>query len=83
MLKPVSDILSINDLFRCCKRLSYYQIENEPAYLIPKDFFKYATRVTSLKNAFADILFPNKISVDVFKPLTGTLNLTEIFYQCY
>ena len=83
MLKPVSDTLNIDDLFRCCKRLSYYQINNEPAYLIPKDFFKYAPKINSLKYAFSDILFPNEVNIDVFKELTGTLNLEGIFFQCY
>lgn len=83
MLKPVSDTTSIKNMFNCCKRLSYYKTSESGWYLIPKDFFKYATRITSLESAFADMVFPKLININVFKPLTGTLNVKELFYQSY
>ena len=83
MLKPVPDTTDISDLFHSCKKLNYYKVENEPAYLIPKDFFTYATKITTLDRAFADLLFPKDIDIDVFEPLTGTLSLGELFYQSY
>ena len=83
MLKPVADTTNISNLFNSCKKINYYKVGNDPAYLIPKDFFTYATKINTLDGAFADMLFPKDIDIDVFKPLTGTLSLQDLFYQSY
>ena len=88
MLKPVPNITSVQDLFRCCKKLSYYyRFENgseRHAYMIPETFFTYAPKVTNLSNMFRDTLQPSGSDLlNTFKPLKGTLNITEIFYRSY
>lgn len=83
MLKPVSDTTDIRNMFRCCKNLSHYSYVNGKAYVIPEDFFKYASKITRLDGAFADMLFPSNIDIKVFDHLTGTLNVKELFYQSY
>jgi len=89
MLKPVSNTTDVSEMFRCCKKLSYYRIlEGEgtigKAYMIPNEFFTYATKVTALNNMFEDTLQPQYSDInDVFKPLTGTINITSIFYSTY
>ena len=84
MLKPVSDTTNLDYLFAACKCLSYYSIDiNSPAYFIPKEFFSYAKKVTSLVGAFTDTLLPGNVDIDVFQPLQYSLNITDLFYQCY
>lgn len=87
MLKPVSAITSVRGLFKCCKKLSYYYRmdgPNKESYMIPETFFTYAPNITNLSEMFADTLQPEGSKLDnTFKPLKGTLNITEMFYRCY
>ena len=87
MLKPVPKLTSVNALFRCCKKLSYYyRTENGSthSYMIPETFFTYAPGITNLTEMFRDTLQPpNSDLLNTFKPLKGTLNITEMFYLCY
>lgn len=85
LLSPVSRTTDITRMFYSCKNLTHYTnlIDNE-AYLIPKNFFEYAPRVTILVEAFADIIMPNKSNLSpIFAPLTNTLNLEGLFKYTY
>lgn len=85
MLKPVPEVTSLKDMFRCCKLLSYYRYGDERlAYMIPEGFFSYATKVSDLTSMFEDTLQPQFSELKtVFAPLTGILNLTRLFYEVY
>jgi len=87
MLKPVYETENLANLFRCCKKLSYYRynVENRgDAYLIPEDFFTYAKKVVNLTSMFEDTLQPQLSNLStIFKPLTGTLTITRLFYASY
>lgn len=88
MLKPVSDVTSVKDMFKWCKKLSYYYHhdtgDTKKSYMIPEAFFTYAKNVTNLESMFEDSLQPEHSDLSqVFKPLRGTLNLTKMFFRCY
>lgn len=82
LLKPVSGITSIKEIFKNCKQLSYYTTEGGVTYLIPLTFFHYTPRLTNLNSAFYGLIFPPKISLDVFKSGVNNrqgLDVTQIF----
>lgn len=81
MLKPVNNTSNLDYLFASCKLISYV-IDEDNAYFIPKDFFKYAPKVNSLKGFFTDMLLPQNIYLNVFDNLIS-LNITDMFYKCY
>jgi hypothetical protein len=87
MLKPVSGLKSVKALFRCCKKLSYYYRMDSGikySYMIPEGFFTYAPGIIDLTEMFADTLQPEHSDLlDIFKPLTGVLDITEMFYHAY
>ena len=87
MLKPVPGITSVKELFSCCKKLSYYYRmdgQNKESYMIPEGFFEYAPNVVDLTRMFCDTLQPEGSDLtNTFKPLKGTLNITEMFYLSY
>lgn len=82
LLKPVSAVTNISYMFYGCRGLSCYTIEEDNvSYLIPRDFFKYATKVNNLEGAFAGMRFPANINLSVFNNIgsSNTLNLKRIF----
>ena len=82
LLKPVSGITSIKEIFKNCKQLSYYTTEGGTTYLIPVTFFHYTPRLTDLNSAFYGLIFPPNISLDVFKSGANNrqgLDVTQIF----
>ena len=86
MLKPVPSVSSVKGLFKCCKKLSYYYREDNgtKSYMIPEGFFEYAPNIIELQEMFKDTLQPKHSDLmDTFKPLTGTLNITDIFNYAY
>lgn len=86
LLKPVSNATNISYMFYGCRGLSNYLIEEDNvAYLIPRDFFKYATKVNNLEGAFAGMRFHNQINLSVFNNInsSNTLNLKKIFVNSY
>lgn len=87
MLKPVPNTESVKDMFKWCKKLSYCYYDDGStihSYMIPKDFFKYATKVTNLQSMFEDTLQPTGSDLsEVFRPLRGTLDITRLFYASY
>ena len=87
MLKPVPGLKSVEGLFRCCKKLSYYYREDGgliESYMIPEGFFTYATDINKLTNMFQDTLQPEGSNLlNTFKPLVRTLDITQIFYTAY
>lgn len=87
MLKPVPNVTSIQDMFRCCKLLSYYRhdyVHGGRAYMIPEGFFSYAPKITDLTSAFEDTMQPQISELStIFAPLTGTLKLQRLFYGSY
>lgn len=73
-------------MFYGCRGLSSYMIEDDNVvYLIPRDFFKYATKVNNLEGAFAGMRFHEKINLSVFNNISSynTLNLKKIFVNSY
>lgn len=82
LLKPVSQVTDLQEMFKNCKLLSTYTTEEDISYLIPKTFFKYAPRVSNLYHAFYGTTYPANISLNVFSQLTQALNITGIFWYC-
>ena len=71
--------------YGCRARSSYNILEDYKSYLIPRDFFKYATKVNNLEGAFAGMRFPNTIDLAVFNSIgtANTLNLKKIFVSSH
>ena len=55
------------------------------SYLIPRDFFKYAPKVSDLSYAFSGMRFPSTIDLNVFNNINTsvTLNLSRIFVSSH
>ena len=86
LLKPVSAVTNISYMFYGCRALTCYNIlEDSRSYLIPRDFFKYATKVNNLEGAFAGMRFPSTIDLAVFNSIgtVNTLNLKKIFVSSH
>lgn len=86
LLKPVSGTLDVSGMFRFCKCLTYIKNrETNKDYLIPEDFFTYATRVTTLQRFFEKTIQPNKVDMtNVFIPLKShDIDVQYIFSLCY
>ena len=89
MLKPVPDITSVSEMFKYCKKLSFYRIIDGDlgtgfAYMIPNEFFTYATSINNLSSMFEDTLQPQNADLsNVFKPLTSSININSIFAYSY
>lgn len=86
LLKPVSAVTNISYMFYGCRALTCYNIlEDYKSYLIPRDFFKYATKVNNLEGAFAGMRFPSTIDLAVFNSIgtANTLNLKKIFVSSH
>ena len=94
LLKPVPKTTSLYRFLTYAKKLSHYTLVSRDAegnviegsgdtYLIPKTFFTYATGITNLEEAFKGFVFNPGCKMDVFKPLTGALNLDKTFQHCY
>ena len=82
LLKPISNVTNIKNLFRFCRHLSSYQVTdggNKFIYLIPKDFFKYATNITNLYQAFQGMDFAYGTEFNIFSYLKGNLDIRKIF----
>lgn len=82
LLKPISNVNSIKNLFRFCRHLSSYKVDdagNEVRYLIPKDFFKYAPKITILYQTFQGMDFGYGTEFNVFKNLTERLDIRKMF----
>lgn len=80
LLKPISEVTNVSEMFLACKRLSGYE-SNEQFFLIPSDFFAYAKNVNVLAGTFAYLLIPAGTNFnDVFLPLKqNTLNINSLF----
>lgn len=86
LLKPIPAVTNISYMFYGCRALTCYTIEGDgKSYLIPRDFFKYATKVNNLEGAFAGMRFPSTIDLAVFNSIgtVNTLNLKKIFVSSY
>ena len=85
LLKPVPDTKNVSSMFAYCKCLSYIRnIDNNEDYMLPEDFFTYATKVTTLTSLFSYTIQPHFITLrNCFKPLTDPLTLNNVFYRCY
>jgi hypothetical protein len=82
LLKPISNVTSIKNLFRFCRHLSSYKVTdggNTMIYLIPKDFFKYAVNVTNLYQSFQGMDFAYGNDFNVFRTLKGSLDIRKMF----
>ena len=83
LLKPVSGITSIKEMFTNCKAISSYQLGGEK-YMIPKTFFSYSKNITDLTRAFSGCIFGKEVNLSgIFSQLTGQLIAEEVFYQSY
>ena len=81
LLKPVSNITSIYNMFRYCRRISSY-VKDGVVYQIPSNFFSYATGITNLQSAFQGLDFANGTNLSVFSPLKNNLDIRKIFCLC-
>lgn len=78
LLRPVSAVTNINYIFQYCRRLSSYKQEGV-IYQIPKDFFSYATGITTLLSAFQGLDFVSGTNLAVFTSLKNSLDVRKIF----
>lgn len=86
LLKPVSAVTNLSYMFYGCRALTCYIMQNAAkSYLIPRDFFKYATKVNNLEGTFAGMRFPSTIDLAVFNSIStsNTLNLKKIFVSSH
>lgn len=82
MFKPISQIISIKNMFKNCDLISTYTTKEDISYLIPKTFFNYATKITDLESAFYGTTYPNNINLSVFSALAQPLKIASIFQYC-
>lgn len=81
LLKPVYNATSINQMFTNCKQLSSYKTDTNVVYLIPKSFLTYTPSLTNYVEAFAGLIFPPNIDLNVFTSLSNKILYVEkIFY---
>lgn len=86
LLKPVSETTDVSGMFSACKCLSYITDRaSDLDYILPEDFFEYATSVNKLQHFFERSVQPNKVAMtEVFKPLKGhEIDIQYIFDLCW
>lgn len=81
LLKPLSAITSIEGLFRYCRRLASYEVNNI-VYQIPSTFFNYTPNINNLKQTFEGLSFDSGVNLNVFTTLTKPLDIRLIFSYC-
>lgn len=81
LLRPLSNITDISYMFKNCKRLSSY-MKDSLIYQIPKDFFSYAPKITSLIETFQGLAFIPSTNLTVFGALTSALDIRCIMQSC-
>lgn len=81
LLRPLSNITNIDCLFKNCKKICSY-IQDSYTYQIPKDFFKYATKINSLVQTFQGLAFQPNTNLSVFNYLTSSLDIRGIMQAC-
>lgn len=81
LLRPLSNITDISYMFKNCKRLSSY-MKDSSVYQVPKDFFSYAPKITSLVETFQGLAFIPNTNLTVFSTLTGALDIRCIMQSC-
>lgn len=81
LLRPLSNITDISYMFKNCKRLSSY-LDGSLVYQIPKDFFSYATKITTLVETFQGLAFQPSTNLTVFGALTNALDIRCIMQSC-
>lgn len=81
LLRPLSNITDISYMFKNCKRLSSY-MEGSLIYQLPKDFFSYAPKITSLVETFQGLAFIPNTNLTVFGALTSALDIRGIMQSC-
>ena len=84
LFKPTPRVTNLSNFFLGCKLLGWYTIGDQN-YTIPQSLFSYITSSSlNLTAMFEAVHFPEKISLDVFKDVTRSMNVTNIFrYACY
>lgn len=71
----------ISYMFNRCRTLSYYTDNKGSSYVIPKDFFKYCPKISSMKYTFSGTSHPYNVDLNVFSPIGNTCNTIDyIFY---
>lgn len=84
LLKPLTGITSIKEMFTNCKAISSYKLQEGEYYTIPKTFFSYSKNITDLTRAFSGCIFGKEVTLrGIFNYLTGQLIAEEVFYQSY
>ena len=78
LLRPLSSITDISYMFKNCKRLSSY-MKDSLIYQIPKDFFSYAPKITSLVEIFQGLAFIPSTNLTVFGALTNALDIRNTY----
>ena len=81
LLRPLSNITDISYMFKNCKRLSSY-MKDSLVYQVPKDFFSYAPKITSLVEAFQGLAFIPNTNLTVFGALTSALDIRCMMQSC-
>lgn len=82
LLKPISNVSSIQGMFHSCSLLSQYVNTEGIAYVIPETFFSYAPNITDLSYTFYGTTYPQNIKLSVFNSLKKPLNINRIFMYC-
>ncbi len=85
LLVYLNEIKDFSEFFYNCKGLSSLakNLQEEETYLIPKDFFSYAPKVTTLNGTFQGVYFGNNPYLIVFNSLKdNSLDIRGIFAAC-
>jgi hypothetical protein len=84
MLKPVTSVATISNMFNGCTLISGYTYETQ-YFLIPKSFFKYTANLTNLESCWYNNVFNYNITLDVFSAGANSkkaLSVANTFGSC-
>lgn len=83
LLRPLSNIQSIEGLFMLCGRFASYTNTNGEIYQIPEDFFNYTPKLTNLTLTFAGMTFQAYTNLNVFSnKFSSSTDIRGIFSSC-
>lgn len=83
MFKNVSSVTNISRIFKFCRRISSYKLDNK-VYQIPPDLFVYGNMITNLQQAFMGLSFQKNTEFNVFGglPVGIGLDIRAILSAC-
>lgn len=82
MLAPVPNITNFSYVFYNATNINTF-VKNNIIYFVDPDFFTYAPKINKLVRSFSAVYFDGNVNLNVFTPLTQSLNIACIFAYCY